>query len=76
MKSRPSPNGRKKRALKERAFKADTLYLGDCRDILPTLPTESISLIVTSPPYADRRQDSYGGIHPEKYVEWFLPISA
>lgn len=31
---------------------------------------------MTSPPYADRRKGSYGGIHPDKYVEWFLPISA
>ena len=36
---------------------------------------ESVDLIVTSPPYADRRKSSYGGMHPEKYVEWFLPIS-
>lgn len=39
------------------------------------LPNESIDLVVTSPPYADRRINSYGGIHPDKYVEWFLPIS-
>jgi DNA modification methylase len=77
MKRRTSPDGQKKRALKERTlFKPDTLYLGDCRDILPTLPDECVNLIITSPPYADRREDSYGGIHPDKYVEWFLPISA
>jgi DNA modification methylase len=45
-------------------------------DVLPTLPDEAVNLIVTSPPYADRRKGSYGGIHPDKYVEWFLPISA
>jgi DNA modification methylase len=28
-----------------------TLYLGDCRDILPTLPKASVHLIVTDPPY-------------------------
>ena len=30
---------------------------------------------MTSPPYADRRKNTYGGIAPEKYVEWFLPRS-
>lgn len=75
MKQKPHDK-RRVQTLKERAFKPDTLYLGDCRDILPTFPGESVHLIVTSPPYADRRQDSYGGIHPDKYVEWFLPISA
>jgi DNA modification methylase len=28
-----------------------TLYLGDCRDVLPTLPENSIDAIVTDPPY-------------------------
>jgi DNA modification methylase len=49
---------------------------GDCLDILPQLPAASVNLIVTSPPYADSRKRSYGGIHPDKYVEWFLPISS
>jgi len=31
---------------------------------------------VTSPPYADSRQKTYGGISPDDYVEWFLPIGA
>lgn len=39
------------------------------------LPDNSIDLIITSPPYSDRRVNSYGGIHPSNYVEWFLPIS-
>lgn len=64
------------RTLRERAFRVNALYLGDCLDILPTFPDECVNLIVTSPPYADRRKGSYGGIHPDKYVEWFLPISA
>jgi site-specific DNA-methyltransferase (adenine-specific)/site-specific DNA-methyltransferase (cytosine-N4-specific) len=35
----------------------------------------SIDLVVTSPPYADRRKTTYGGIHPDNYVEWWLEIS-
>ncbi len=50
--------------------------LGDSREVLKTLPENSIDLIVTSPPYADQRKNTYGGIHPDDYVEWFLPISA
>ncbi|MEW6202492.1 MAG: site-specific DNA-methyltransferase [bacterium] len=48
---------------------------GDCKDILQTIDDNSIDLIFTSPPYADRRKHTYGGIEPEKYVDWFLPIS-
>lgn len=51
------------------------LLLGDSRDVLKTLDDNSIDLIFTSPPYADRRIHTYGGIKPENYVEWFLPIS-
>jgi site-specific DNA-methyltransferase (adenine-specific) len=50
-------------------------YLGDCKDELKRLPSNSIDLIFTSPPYADSRQTTYGGIKPDEYVEWFLPIS-
>lgn len=51
------------------------LYLGDCLEVLNDLPDNSVDLIFTSPPYADQRKNTYGGIHPDKYVEWFLPIS-
>lgn len=48
---------------------------GDCRDELKKLKDNSVDLIFTSPPYADSRKNTYGGISPDKYVEWFLPIS-
>ncbi len=51
------------------------LYLGDSVDILKNLKENSVDLIFTSPPYADQRKNTYGGIHPDQYVEWFLPIS-
>lgn len=51
------------------------IYLGDSREVLTKIPDNSVDLIFTSPPYADRRKDTYGGIHPDKYVKWFLPIS-
>lgn len=46
---------------------------GDCLDILETYPDNYFNLIVTSPPYADNRNQTYGGIHPDQYVDWFLP---
>lgn len=51
------------------------LILGDCQDKLIALDDNSIDLIVTSPPYADSRSKTYGGIKPDEYVDWFLPIS-
>ncbi len=49
------------------------LYLGDCEDVLKEIPDNSVDLIFTSPPYADQRKSTYGGIHPDEYVKWFLP---
>ena len=47
----------------------------DCAEALKTLPDNSVDLVFTSPPYADQRNHTYGGIKPDKYVEWFLPTS-
>ncbi len=47
----------------------------DCIEALKTLPDNSVDLVFTSPPYADQRNHTYGGIKPDKYVEWFLPVS-
>ncbi len=72
--------------MKAKVIKSNTLFAndksvearfinGDCVEALKELPDNSVDLIVTSPPYADQRAKTYGGIKPEKYVEWFTPIS-
>lgn len=48
---------------------------GDASRALLDLPAESVQLVVTSPPYADQRARTYGGIHPDDYVEWFMPFA-
>lgn len=55
---------------------ANSILLGDCLNVLKTIPDNSIDLIITSPPYADSRKHTYGGISPDEYVEWFIPRSA
>jgi DNA modification methylase len=55
---------------------SQNIILGDCADVLKNLEDNSIDLIFTSPPYADQRKTTYGGITADKYVEWFLPISS
>ena len=49
------------------------LYLGDCLEVLSNFDTDSFDLIITSPPYADRRAKTYNGIKPDEYVNWFMP---
>ena len=62
-----SSNGRK--------IPFDSIICGDAVTVLRTFPGECINLIVTSPPYADRRIKTYGGITPDNYVSWFMPIA-
>ena len=51
------------------------ILLGDCVKFLKNIDDNSVNLVFTSLPYADRRKKVYGGIHPDKYAEWFLSIS-
>ena len=51
------------------------ILLGDCEEILRDFPDNSVDLIFTSPPYADQRKHTYGGVRPDDYVSWFLPRS-
>jgi len=51
------------------------IKLGNSIEIMKKMADNSVDLIITSPPYADQRKNTYGGIHPDKYVEWFLPFS-
>ena len=52
------------------------ILLGDCLELMKSIPDNSIDLVFTSPPYAERRKSTYGGVNEDKYVDWFLPIGA
>ncbi len=49
------------------------ILMGDCLEVLATYPDSFFDLIITSPPYADSRTNTYVGIKPDDYVKWFLP---
>lgn len=51
----------------------DQIICGDCEEVIKSFPDNSIDLIITSPPYADNRKRTYGGIKVDNYVSWFLP---
>lgn len=53
------------------------LLEGDCLNEMRRLREERgefVDLIVTSPPYALQREDSYGGIPEQQYPEWMLSV--
>ena len=54
---------------------SNRIECGDCLDVLKSYPDNCVDLIVTSPPYADNRKDTYGGVSTKDYVDWFIPRS-
>jgi DNA modification methylase len=53
-----------------RAYHADSL------DVLRGLATDSVALVLTSPPFALRRQKAYGNVPAGEYIEWFWPFAS
>jgi len=50
-------------------------YCGDGAHLLEALPDSSVTLVVTSPPYALHFKKEYGNVEKSSYVEWFRPFS-
>jgi len=73
----PQVRGRQSETLSDAEFLGETVakgvVAGDAEALLPGLPLNSVDLFFTSPPYADAR--TYSVIHPDRYVEWFLPFA-
>ena len=50
-------------------------FVGDSLSLLKSLPDNSVSLVVTSPPYALHFKKTYGNESKDTYVDWFLPFA-
>ncbi len=50
------------------------MVLGDSIEILDDLPSSSVDLIVTSPPFALVRKKDYGNADADQYLDWFRPF--
>lgn len=49
-------------------FPLNRVALGDCLDLIPKLPDQSIDIVVTSPPYWGQRHDSGIGVIPDPRI--------
>jgi DNA modification methylase len=50
-------------------------YHADALAVLAEQPSDSVSLVMTSPPFALRRRKAYGNVDASEYVAWFLPFA-
>jgi site-specific DNA-methyltransferase (cytosine-N4-specific) len=54
------------------ATELGTAYLGDSIELLPYVASESVDLVLTSPPFALQRKKAYGNEDQAAYVDWLL----
>ena len=47
-------------------------YCMDAEECLASIATESVSLVITSPPYALHFKKKYGNVDQDQYVDWLL----
>lgn len=50
-------------------------FCGNSIDLLQELPDESISLVLTSPPFALQRKKEYGNKEQHEYVDWLADFA-
>jgi len=50
-------------------------FMGDSLALMRKLPSESINLILTSPPYALHFKKEYGNKSQDEYVRWFMEFA-
>lgn len=48
---------------------------GDSLGVMRQLKAETVSLVMTSPPFALKRQKAYGNVTPAEYIDWILPFT-
>jgi len=54
--------------------KLGAAFLGDSLAGMKKIPSESVDLVFTSPPFALTRKKEYGNEPIERYMEWFIPF--
>ncbi len=50
-------------------------FCGDALEVLRSFRDNSVSLVMTSPPFALRRKKAYGNVEADEYIAWFWPFA-
>jgi DNA modification methylase len=50
------------------------VYQVDAIQLLRTIPSSSVDLVMTSPPFALTRKKEYGNEPVDRYLDWFMPF--
>jgi len=52
--------------------KMNKIFCGDCNEVLDKLPTNSVDLVITSPPYFQQREYGTKGIGNEEKIDEYI----
>ena len=56
-------------------MEVNKIYQGNSLELLKQVEDNSVDLVITSPPYATmKKYIDDDGIHPDEYVDWFIPF--
>jgi len=61
-----------KRPIEVYRTKLGQAFLVRAEDYLPSMPENSVDLVITSPPFALLRQKPYGNLDQAEYVDWLV----
>lgn len=50
-------------------------YVGNSLALLESVPTASVAVVITSPPYALEFKKEYGNVDKADYIDWLLPFA-
>lgn len=65
----------RKRPAPAYATKWGRAFQGDALEVMQSLASDSVALVMTSPPFALRRKKAYGNVDATEYVDWFWPFA-
>jgi site-specific DNA-methyltransferase (adenine-specific) len=56
-------------------IEVNKIYCENNLQTMARMPDGFCDMVLTSPPYAQARKSTYGGINADEYVTWFIPIA-
>ena len=51
------------------------MFLMDSLEVIKAIPSNSVNLIMTSPPFGLVRKKEYGNVDADEYLDWFAPFA-
>jgi len=71
----PSPEAGKSKLEWFHTTEQGRIFNGDAYQLASSLKSNSVDLIMTSPPFGLVREKEYGNVQADQYIDWFKPYA-